>query len=99
MTGEREGIKFVCLLFFFCSRFNFRAITRLETLATQAKNMTKPKTGDSYFILLYHILFVCLFCFIFVLFFFTSKWSADIVIPNFVHSLNRFLKCFFYLLP
>ena len=64
-------------------------MTRLETLATQAKNMTKPKTGDSYFILLYHILFVCLFCFIFVVFF-KSKWSADIVIPNFVYSLTDF---------
>ena len=62
---------FVCL--FFCSRSNFRAMTRLETLATQAKNMTKPKTGDSYFILLYHILFVCLFCFIFVVFFFKAN--------------------------
>ena len=48
-------------------------MTRLETLATQAKNMTKPKTGDSYFILLYHILFVCLFCFIFVVFFFKAN--------------------------
>ena len=69
MTGEGEGIEFVCL-FVFLLRSNFRAMTRLETLATQAKNMTKPKTGDSYFILLYHILLVCLFCFIFVVFFF-----------------------------
>ena len=68
MTGEGEGIEFVCL-FVFLLRSNFRAMTRLETLATQAKNMTKPKTGDSYFILLYHILLVCLFCFIFVVFF------------------------------
>ena len=73
MTGKGEGIEFVCLFVCFCSRSNFRAMTRLETLATQAKNMTKPKTGDSYFILLYHILFVCLFCFIFVVFFFKAN--------------------------
>ena len=32
-TGEGEGNE---TFFFFCSRSNFRAVTRLETLATQA---------------------------------------------------------------
>ena len=35
--------------------------------------MTMPKTGDSYFILLYQILFLCLFCFIFVFCFFKAN--------------------------
>ena len=35
MTGEWRGIH---LFFFFCSRSNFRAITPLETLATQARS-------------------------------------------------------------
>ena len=52
MTGEEEGKegKFPLLpspspfnLFFFGFRSNFRAITRLETLATQAKMKSKPR--------------------------------------------------------
>ena len=39
MTGEGEGQPF------FCFRFNFRAITRLETLATQAILMTELRAG------------------------------------------------------
>ena len=35
MTGEWRGIH---LFFFFCSRSDFRAITPLETLATQARS-------------------------------------------------------------
>jgi len=57
--------------------------------------MTMPKTGDSYFTLLYRILFFCLFCFIFVVF--LSKWSADILVPNFVYSLTDFSSVSFYL--
>ena len=37
MTGEGEGI-------FFCSRSYFRAITRLETLATQARRLHTKST-------------------------------------------------------
>ena len=42
MTGEGERVSSSPLplplqLFFFCFRSNFRAITRLETLATQAR--------------------------------------------------------------
>ena len=39
MTGEGEGNEF----FFFCSRSNFRAVARLETLATQATKMTSER--------------------------------------------------------
>ena len=51
MTGRGRGKKESFLFspppppstFFFCFRSNFRAITRLETLATQAKMKSKPR--------------------------------------------------------
>ena len=37
------------IFFFFCSRSSFRAITRLETLATQARQPSINKTSKPYF--------------------------------------------------
>ena len=43
MTGEGEGKEGT--FFFFCFRSNFRAITRLETLATQARPAIERRGG------------------------------------------------------
>ena len=53
--GRGRGEKFLLfpspsLFHFFCSRSNFRAITRLETLAAQARRELEPKCVPQWFL-------------------------------------------------